>query len=209
MSRLGFNKKSINGETLTPAQAGAQLQRRIDAAVAVGAPAALVIPAGDYFFSRSLTISGARDLALVGSADSNLYFDWRSRGAGVLVNQSANVQLSGVSIDYDPPAHYQGTVLRFNGTSSTPKGSSIDAIVRTDRGFAEPSVFLGMVKGTWIEDSHRPVLWNSSDPEMGSYATADHVRDLGGGEHLLVRHQHGPAAPPPSSITDHDRGGGS
>jgi hypothetical protein len=169
----------------TPAQAGMDLQRRIDAAINAGKPATVVIPAGDYFFSKSLTISGARQLKLVGSGASNLYFDWRNYGAGVLFNQSTDVHLSGVSVDYDPPAHYQGSVLRFNGTTHTATGSTIDAIVKTDRGFAEPKVFLEMVKGTWIEDRHNPVLWNSSDPELGSYAAADYVRDLGSGMHLF------------------------
>ena len=82
-----------------PAQAGLDLQSKIDAAIAGGKPATVIVPAGDYFFNRSLTISGARALKLVGSGQSNFYFDWRDHGAGVLFNRSSDVQLSGLSAD--------------------------------------------------------------------------------------------------------------
>ena len=62
---------------------------------------------------------------------------WFSVGAGLLVNQSSNVLLDGLSVDFDPLAHYQGTVeeVRDDG------GSMIQAVVATDPGFLNPAVF--------------------------------------------------------------------
>ena len=86
------------------------------------------VPAGDYFFGNaSLVIYHASNFTVRAEAGPGTVQLWFSIGTGVLVNQSSDVVLDGLSVDYDPPAHYQGTVVRVTDDSNN---SVIQALVK-------------------------------------------------------------------------------
>jgi hypothetical protein len=87
------------------------------------------------------------------------------------VNQSSDVVLDGLSVDYDPPAHYQGTIFQVIDDNSS---SMIYALVKTDAGFLDPAVFdaayhMGM---PGVQDGPKAMIWNSSDPGFGAFSGA-------------------------------------
>jgi hypothetical protein len=91
----------------------AQLQRRVDAAIARGSPS-VDVPGGAYLFNTSggtdFLILGASQLRIRALAPVTLWF---AGGAGVNLTDSADVQLVGSEgkpawiLDYDPPATKQ------------------------------------------------------------------------------------------------------
>ena len=104
-----------------PADPAADLQRKIDAAVASGA-ATLAVPRGDYFFgNRTLLIQGARNLALQAQGPVNIWFS--NADGGFLIRDSRNVTIDGMNrsgtaglhIDRSPPPFVQGTVTKVDG----------------------------------------------------------------------------------------------
>jgi hypothetical protein len=172
-----------------PSARAVELQAAIDRAIAGGrrhrgdgsnATSVVSISAGDYYFgSESLVIHRASDFVLRAEEGPGTAQLWFSVGAGILVNQSRDVVLDGLSVDYDPPAHYQGTVMQVEGDD----GSSpvIRARVRTDHGFPDPLAFDAAygpgVAGVQSSPGDGPggspaLVWNSSDPGFGAYATA-------------------------------------
>lgn len=190
------------------------LQRRINSTIAGAAQAAqqsqqqgrglswpasvLAVEAGDYVFNTSLVIHGARNFRLTsvqGPGSVNLWF---TIGAGVLIKQCEDVSVEDMSIDYDPPAHWQGTIIRFEGHERDSSNTTLlRAVVRSDRGFVQdPADFqaldVGPSKRPWVMAHYGPVLWNASDSGFGSYATASLVGPFNhsngtsvAGEHLF------------------------
>eukprot|EP01048_Picozoa_sp_COSAG05_P018163 COSAG05_NODE_2607_length_2846_cov_13.463497_1_plen_536_part_00 len=156
-----------------PSTRATALQHAVDRGIAQRA-ASVSVQAGDYYFGNtSLVVHQAANLTLRAEDGPGTVQLWFSIGAGLLVNQSTDVVLDGLSIDYDPPAHYQGTVLNVitNGSGS----SDIQALVQTDPGFIDPHDFNTLYQpGTpGVQSSPGPALvWNSSDPGFGAYASA-------------------------------------
>ena len=89
------------------------LQTQIDASIRTGPSSYVSIPAGDYYFgNKSLVIHRADHFTLHAEAGAGKVQLWFCIGAGLLVSQSSNVMLDRLTIDYDPPAHYQGTIIK-------------------------------------------------------------------------------------------------
>jgi len=146
------------------------LQHSIDTSIAGGA-SSVAISAGDYYFGNaSLLIQRASDFSLWAKDGPGTVQLWFCIGAGVLVDKSRDVLLDGLSIDYDPPAHYQGTVVQVTDDNSS---DVIQAMVKTDAGFLDPEVFdeefhMG-VPG--VQAGPAALVWNSSDG-FGAFASA-------------------------------------
>ena len=98
-----------------PLRSALELQLAINASISAAAPGYRV-RSGAYYFDDGapLLLYRARDWKL--STDGGpvqLWFratsTWKT--GGVLIKECENVSISGLSVDYDPPATYQGTVL--------------------------------------------------------------------------------------------------
>lgn len=151
-----------------PSPTARALQARIDHA---RIDSIVSVPRGDYYFGNaSLVIHRASNFTLRAEAGPGTVQLWFSIGSGVLVNQSSDVILDGLSVDYDPPAHYQSTIVQVTDDSSS---DVIQALVKTDAGFLDPAVFdaayrLGM---QGVQSGPAALVWNSSD-EFGAFASA-------------------------------------
>jgi hypothetical protein len=131
------------------------------------------VPSGDYYFGNtSLVIHHASDFTLQAAGGPGSVNLWFMIGTGVLVNESTNVLLDGLTVDYDPPAHYQGTIVSLSDDNTS---KFIQAIVQTDPGFLDPdsfdSQYNSKVPGVLAGPS--ALIWNASDPGgFGAYASA-------------------------------------
>ncbi len=136
--------------------------------------ATFTVPAGDYYFGNtSLILYRANNFTLQGEGNAGSVFFWFCIGSGILVQESSNLTLNGFSVDYDPPAHYQATILRVK----TLTDNTIQVIATTDPGFLSPFEFGGKYAmgrpGVESGPENNPVLlWNSTDPWFGAYAYA-------------------------------------
>jgi hypothetical protein len=155
-----------------PSAQAVALQQLISRSLAASATS-LAVPPGDYYFGNaSLLIHRASRFALRARDGPGTVQLWFAVGAGVLVNQSSNVVLDGLSLDYDPPAHFQGTVVQVIDGGG---GGVMQALVRTDPGFMEPGAFDAAYRQgvPGVQSPPGPaLLWNASDPGFGSYAAA-------------------------------------
>ena len=167
-----------------PSAQARQLQRQVDTAIAVSSPR-VSVAAGDYYFgAASLLLHQAHGLSLQAESGSGTVHLWFCIGAGVLVNRSSDLVLDGLSIDYDPPAHYQGTITRVDDG-----GATIRAVVATDTGFLEPAAFDAAYReGTpGVQSGPSALVWNASDPGFGAYAPASWPpMPAGGGQHAFT-----------------------
>ena len=119
-----------------PSPSAVALQKEIDESIGRGS---VSVAAGDYYFGdASLVIHNARNFTLRAESGPGTVQFWFAIGAGLLVNQSIDVVLDGLSIDYDPPAHYQGTIVQVNTSDD---GDVVFARVKTDPGFLDPPAF--------------------------------------------------------------------
>ena len=161
-----------SARSIGPSSQAVALQDQINRSIATAA-LILSIPRGDYFFgTASLIIHRASNFTLRAEDGPGTVQLWFSIGAGVLVKQSSDVVLDGLSLDYDPPAHYQGTIVHVTDDSSS---SIIQALVRTDPGFLDPIVFDTAYQpgARGVQSAPGPALvWNATDPGFGSYAAA-------------------------------------
>jgi hypothetical protein len=86
------------------------LQAAINASIAAGAPS-YTIQAGAYYFDDGspLIIYRAGNWSLRTDGPVELWFrvtqKWKT--GGVLIKECTDVTISGLTVDYDPPAHYQ------------------------------------------------------------------------------------------------------
>ena len=89
---------------------GWQLQQRLDAAIAAAAPT-FALPGGDVAFSRGerLIVRAATNMQIVSSATRTTL--WFQPGGGLRIVESANVTISGVTIDYDPLPYIQAEIV--------------------------------------------------------------------------------------------------
>ena len=103
------------------ADPAAELQAKIDGAIAAGAPS-LAVEAGDYHFgNRTLLIENATDFALLAAGPVQFIF-WQHRG-GVVVRSCTNVTISGqnatgmagIVVDRSPPPYAQGLITGEHG----------------------------------------------------------------------------------------------
>ena len=119
----------------------------------------------------SLLIQSASNLTLQAENGPGSVQLWFSIGSGILVNQSSDVTLDGLSVDYDPPAHFQGTVVGITDDGSS---SEIQAVVKTDPGFLDPATFDAQYREGMpgVQTGPAALVWNSSDPGFGAYAGA-------------------------------------
>ena len=154
-----------------PSRKALELQSEIIKSIRTPGVSNVSISPGDYYFGNaSLVIEGAANFTLHARAGPGTVQLWFSIGAGVLVNQSSDVVLDGLSFDYDPPAHYQGTIVKvIDGHNS----DIIQTIVKTDRGFLDPVTFdaayrMGM---PGVLSGPAALVWNSSDPGFGAFAS--------------------------------------
>ena len=116
---------TVDGLALRDATA---LQAAINASIASGA-AGYTVPSGAYYFDDGspLLLFRARRWSLDTAGRVELWFrvSQRWRTGGVLVKECSDVAISGLVVDYDPPTHYQGTVLPDPAPpSSSPAPSS-------------------------------------------------------------------------------------
>ena len=113
------------------------LQAQINASIAVGS-AGFVIPAGAYYFDNGapLIIYRAKNWSLTSDGHVELWFKvsqhWST--GGVLILECTDISIDGITVDYDPPTHYQGTVLNTNADRAN---GMVSAMVKTDQGFPE------------------------------------------------------------------------
>ena len=91
-----------------------QLQAAVNASIAAG-EAGYAVAAGAYYFDDGspLLIHRAKRWNLTATGRVELWFrvSQRWRTGGVLIKECEDVAISGLVVDYDPPTHYQGTVL--------------------------------------------------------------------------------------------------
>jgi hypothetical protein len=86
------------------------LQAAINASIAAGAPS-YTIQAGAYYFDDGspLIIYRAGNWSLRTDGPVELWFrvtqKWKT--GGVLIKECTDVTISGLTVDYDPPTHYQ------------------------------------------------------------------------------------------------------
>jgi hypothetical protein len=146
------------------------LQARIDQTIRQSDSIVSISPGDYYFGNTSLVIHGASNFTLCATAGPGTVQFWFSIGSGVLVNQSSDVILDGLSVDYDPPAHYQGTIVQVIDDSSS---DVIQALVKTDAGFLNPAVFDAAYRlgRPGVQSGPAALVWNSSD-EFGAFTSA-------------------------------------
>ena len=167
---LGCLAGCASAVTLGPSPQAIALQKAIDRSIEKG-ERRLEIRAGDYYFGNaSMIVHQASNFSLSAKAGPGTVQLWFAIGAGVLVNQSSDVVLDGFSIDYDPPAHYQGTIQKVISASSV-----IQATVKTDTGFLDPTVFDAEYRmgKPGVQSGPSALVWNSSDPGFGAFGSAD------------------------------------
>lgn len=96
-----------------PLLSALSLQAAINASIDAKEPS-FIIPAGAYYFDDGspLLIYRAKSWALRANGTVELWFrateTWRT--GGVLVKECDSISITGLTVDYDPPAYYQGTV---------------------------------------------------------------------------------------------------
>ena len=170
-----------------PSTQAVALQDAIDASIARAGASSFSVAAGDYYFGNaSLVIHRAFNFTLRAQAGPGTVQLWFSIGAGVLVNRSSDVVLDGLSVDYDPPAHWQGTI-----TSITDDGmsSEIQAFVQTDPGFLHPLAFNAAYRMGMPGVQSAPgqaMVWNATDPGFGAFAGASWPPNTtAGGQHVF------------------------
>ena len=157
--------------TYGPSRRALALQSEINESIHTPGISNVSISPGDYYFGNaSLVIEGATNFTLHARAGPGTVQLWFSIGAGLLVNQSSDVVLDGLSLDYDPPAHYQGTIVKIIDSNNS---DIIQAIVKTDQGFLDPVTFdatyrMGM---PGVLSGPAALVWNSSDPGFGAFAS--------------------------------------
>ena len=97
----------------------AELQRRINTAIAHGSPTVMVAP-GNYFFgNRTLLIENATDFVLA-AAGGEVEFVFANSEGGVIIHSCSNVTITGrnstgragIHVDRSPPPFAQGTVTK-------------------------------------------------------------------------------------------------
>ena len=109
-----WKKKTVRGKTddglmAAAPMTAAQLQQKVDTAIAQGSPS-VDVPGGAYLFNasggRDFLVLGAKNLRIRALAPVTLYF---AGSAGVNITDSTDVQLVGSGggagwiLDYDPP----------------------------------------------------------------------------------------------------------
>lgn len=101
------------------------------------------VPPGDYRFSGAATeqfavkASGLR----INAHGATFWFHGRKRIDALVVKDSANVTVAGLTIDYDPFSYSQGEVLRVD-----PQTKTVD--IRIDPGFPHPDETWTRVPGS-------------------------------------------------------------
>ena len=132
----GTRQTTVDGLQL---RNGTQLQAAVNASIAAG-KALLRVAAGAYYFDGggALLIYRARNWAMEPEpgARVELWFKMTSRQTtgGVWIRECEDVRIAGLTIDYDPPPLYQGTVQADAAPSSV-------ALVSTDPGFPDPYMY--------------------------------------------------------------------
>jgi hypothetical protein len=105
---LALNVCISSSADYAPSPNAVGLQAKIDRSVLQG-DQRLSIPQGDYYFGNTnLVVQQACNFTLLAETGSGTVHLWFAIGNGILVNQSSDVTLDSISVDYDPPAHYQG-----------------------------------------------------------------------------------------------------
>ena len=120
-SEAADHRHTVDGHVLRSAS---KLQADINASIAASA-AGFTIEAGAYYFDDGspLIIHRAKDWRLATNGHVELWFrvsrKWRT--GGVLILECTDISITGITVDYDPPAHYQGEVVATNAASSDPQ----------------------------------------------------------------------------------------
>ena len=183
-----FAAATAAAETLTRPELNAiDLQRRIDRAIAAQQhpqlqqhvpPPVVDVAAGNYHFgSESLVIAGARHLRVRATSGPGSVNLWFTAGHGVLIKNCAGVAMESLSVDYDPPAHWQGTIVALETSPAVgaPHPQTTAARVVTDPGFEPPDRFKqerSPATHPWVEALYGAAVWNHSDPLFGAYGQA-------------------------------------
>ena len=123
-SEAADHRHTVDGHVLRSAS---KLQADINASIAASA-AGFTIEAGAYYFDDGspLIIHRAKDWRLATNGHVELWFrvsrKWRT--GGVLILECTDISITGITVDYDPPAHYQGEVVATNAASSDPAAAA-------------------------------------------------------------------------------------
>ena len=119
---------TMDGQTIHD---GADLQRAINTSIAAG-DASYHVAAGAYYFDDGspLLLFRARNWSLVADPGRvTLWFrvtqKWQT--GGVLILESQDIHVHGLTVDYDPPAFYQGTVRSLGAPGAPPDDIHHDA----------------------------------------------------------------------------------
>jgi hypothetical protein len=129
-SVAGVATKTVDG---VPIYDGEDLQRAVNGSIAAGEVSFQIAP-GAYYFDDGLPLLlyRAQNWSLVAEPGRvTLWFrvTQRWRTGGVLILECEDVRVYGLTVDYDPPTHYQGTVLSLAsgpiaGASASKPGQS-------------------------------------------------------------------------------------
>ena len=131
---------TINGLTLHSAR---QLQANINMSISNG-DSSYTVASGAYYFDDGspLLLYRASNFTLI-AADPvvELWFRMTNRWqtGGVVLLECINVVVDGFTVDYDPPSHYQGTVIADANKIGKLESA---AYVATDQGFPDPYVYI-------------------------------------------------------------------
>ena len=114
-----------------------QLQAAVNASIAAG-EAGYAVAAGAYYFDDGspLLIHRAKRWNLTAAGRVELWFrvSQRWRTGGVLIKECEDVAISGLVVDYDPPTHYQGTVLADPAPTKPRTTATAHGLVRSPSG---------------------------------------------------------------------------
>ncbi|MHB1485658.1 MAG: glycosyl hydrolase family 28-related protein [Saccharofermentanales bacterium] len=112
-------------------------EKAIAAAMSSGRPAEIMLDAGEYRFnadmarSAAILIKNAKNLTISGMKDETFFVIENPSIGTFLINDSENIFIRNIIIDYDPLPFTQGTVVAFDYNDST-----ID--IDIDKGYTLP-----------------------------------------------------------------------
>ena len=146
-----------------PLRSARDLQAAINTSIASGA-SSYTIAAGAYYFDDGtpLLLYRAKDWALRTKPGSHVELWFRVMSGtnlttgGVLIKECENVAISGLTVDYDPPAMYQGTVLRVDKEGSVSAEAAAAALEEKAACYLRTDVELsGCTRSSGVDASTR------------------------------------------------------
>jgi hypothetical protein len=122
-------EKTVDVSEVEAPSDGEAIQRAIAEAKELGAGAVVSLPSGTYR-TNGIEVKNAADLSIVGEEDTELVHT--TRDAALKVENSQNVRIENLSIDYDPLPFTQGEIVSVDVESNRFE-------MEIDEGFPEPT----------------------------------------------------------------------